>query len=78
MCYVTATEFKKNLSHYMLLSQKEDVCITKNKRVITMLTCPQKAALYNLAQLRVLYPMDDTGEDYKDIAGKEIAQKCGF
>ena len=42
MCHVTATELKKNLSYYLTLSLTEDVLVTKNKRIISVLTSPAK------------------------------------
>ena len=37
---ITATELKKNLSKYLLLSATEDVYITRNGKVISKLTNP--------------------------------------
>lgn len=51
MCYVTATELKKNLSHYLKLSLKEDVYVTKNNIVICMLINPQQRALFDAIKL---------------------------
>ena len=45
MCYVTATELKKNLSYYLEKSMNEDVYITKNNKVISVLTNPMLKAL---------------------------------
>ena len=44
MCYVTVTELKNNLSHYLELSKKESVFITKNNKVISVLTNPTNHA----------------------------------
>ena len=38
MCYITATELKNNLGHYLELSSKEDVFITKNGKPIAVLS----------------------------------------
>lgn len=51
MCYVTATELKNNLSYYLEKSMTEDVFITKNKKVISVLSNPQLKALYELKAL---------------------------
>ena len=37
---ITATELKKNLGEYLLLSTKEDVYITKNGKIISKLANP--------------------------------------
>lgn len=37
---ITATELKKNLGHYLELSQHEDVYVSKNGRVVSRLTSP--------------------------------------
>ena len=37
---ITATELKKNLSKYLLLSATEDIYITRNGKVISKLTNP--------------------------------------
>ena len=47
MCYVTATELKKNLSFYLEKSATEDVYVTKNKKVISILTNPQLKAYFD-------------------------------
>ena len=48
MCYVSATELKKNLSYYLEKSKTEDVYITKNKKVISILMNPQMKAYLEL------------------------------
>lgn len=52
MCRITATELKNNLGKYLELAQTEDVYITKNNRVITVLTNPQEKAFYELMKFR--------------------------
>lgn len=37
---VTATEFKKNMGRYLEMSQREDVYISKNGKMISKLTSP--------------------------------------
>ena len=48
MCYVTATELKNNLSYYLEKSATEDVYITKNNKIISVLMNPQLKAFYDL------------------------------
>ena len=78
MCFVTATELKKNLSHYLKLSEVEDVHVTKNKKVIAVLTNPKTSAFESFFKLEGCLKDYDTGEDYKDMIGEEIMKKCGF
>ena len=42
---ITATELKLNLSKYLLLAEKEDICITKNGRPIAKLVSPYQDKL---------------------------------
>ena len=78
MCYITATELKNNLSYYLKLSETEDVHVTKNKRVIAVISNPKAIAIQNFISLRgCLKPYDD-GKPYKEIIGEEIAKKCGY
>lgn len=37
---ITATELKNNLGKYLLLSEKEDIYVTKNGKVIAKITNP--------------------------------------
>ncbi len=53
---ITATELKENLSKYLLLSEKEDVYITKNGKVIAKLTSPFKDKLSIVESLRGVVP----------------------
>ena len=53
---ITATELKENLSKYLLLSEKEDVYITKNGKVIAKLTSPFKDKLSIVEALRGVVP----------------------
>lgn len=60
MCYVTATELKNNLSHYLKLSKKEDVFITKNNKIISVLVNPQLKALYEVCDILNKTEIDKT------------------
>lgn len=46
MVYITVTELRKNLEKYLLLSEKENVYVTKNNKVISVLVNP-KVDAYN-------------------------------
>ena len=73
MCYITATEFKKNLGHYMELSHAEDIYVTKNNKVITVLTSPAKVAFDKfLSYQGALYSKDKEGETIEDMLVEEL------
>ena len=78
MCYITATEFKNNLKHYMELSQNEDVIVTKNGKVITVLTSEQKYKLALIDSLAGKYGKVDKDVDYDKIIREEIERRCGY
>lgn len=79
MCYITATEFKKRLGYYMELSNKEDVYVTKNNKVITVLVSPEDKALQNFLALEgILYSPEVEKKTNDEILGEEILKRCGF
>ena len=75
MCYVTATELKNNLSHYLELSKKEYVYVTKNGEVITVLTNPGKHRLLLIEELAGSAGKVDENIDYDDILRKALMEK---
>ena len=79
MCYVTATELKNNLSYYLEKAIKEDVYITKNNKVICILSNPQLVAFYRLDDLvREVGIHDDSEKSIKDLIGEAIEEKCDY
>lgn len=78
MLKVNITEFRKNLSHYLRLVQKEDIQITKNKEVVAILKSPNKNFYEALNRLAGCLKEFDTGEDYKDMIGEEIMKRNSF
>ena len=79
MCYVTATELKNNLSFYLEKAMVEDVYVTKNNKVICVMSNPQLAAFYKLDNLvRESSVHDDSGKSIKDLIGEAIEDKCDF
>lgn len=78
MCYVTSTELKKNLSLYLKKAELEDVYVTKNKKVIAVISNPNQKAIDRFLKLEgCLKPYDD-GAKYEDMIGEEIMKRCGF
>lgn len=78
MCRVTSTELKNNLSYYLELSNKEDVCVTKNGKVISIITNPRDKNYLEFKKLKGCFSDYYDGTDYKDAIGEEIAKKCGY
>ncbi len=74
MCYITATEFKNNLGHYMELSSKEDIYVTKNNKVITVLSNPERHKLLLVDELRGSIGKVDENINYDEILKKEILE----
>ena len=75
MCYVTATELKNNLSHYLELSKKEYVYVTKNGEVITVLTNPGKHRLLLIEELAGSLGKVDEDIDYDKVLEKAMEEK---
>lgn len=74
MCYITATEFKQNLSHYMTLSQSEDVYVTKNNKVITVLTSPTAKGIEKLRSFRGCIPLNDPNISNEELLAEAILE----
>ncbi|MBQ8165237.1 MAG: type II toxin-antitoxin system prevent-host-death family antitoxin [Clostridia bacterium] len=67
---ITATELKKNLGKYLLLSATEDIYITKNGKVISKLTNPFQEKVDIAKSLFGIipddFPTDDVRKERKD------------
>ena len=63
---ITATEFKMNLGKYLLLSQTEDIYITKNGKVVAKLTNPNQDRVDIAKSLFGIIPADITVEDARE------------
>lgn len=64
--YITATELKLNLSKYLLLAEKEDICITKNGRPIAKLVSPYQDKLKIVDELFSSVPSDLNIEEARE------------
>ncbi len=64
--YITATELKSNLSKYLLLVEKEDICITKNGRPIAKLVSPYQDKLKIVDELFSSVPSDLNIEEARE------------
>ena len=63
---ITATELRLNLSKYLLLAEKEDICITKNGRPIAKLVSPYQDELKLVDELLYSVPSDLNLEDARE------------
>ncbi len=62
---ITATELKNNLGKYLLLSETEDVFITRNGRIVAKLTNPYQNMVEIAKSLFGILPMDADLEEAK-------------
>ena len=77
MCYITATELKNNLGHYLELSKKEDIYVTKNNKIITVLTNPNNKSFEKFMSLEGVLKTNDN-KDYDEIIREEIEKRWGY
>ena len=79
MCYVTATDLKNNLSFYLEKSLNEDVYITKNNKVISVLMNPQMRALLDSRRMIEDLEIDNTiTMSDREIIEEAIEKRWGF
>ena len=69
---ITATELKKNLSKYLLLSATEDVYITRNGKVISKLTNPFQDRVQLVESLVGMLPDTMTLEEARKERNRKI------
>ena len=74
MTKISITELRKNLNHYIELSSKEDIFITKHNKVVAVLSNPDASFYKTLFELYGSVP--DSGEDYEKVIGQAIIDKC--
>ena len=63
---ITATEFKSNLSKYLLLAETEDIYITRNGKVIAKLSNPYQDRVDIAKSLFGAVPDNITLEESKE------------
>lgn len=63
---ITATELKNNLGKYLLLSETEDIHITKNGKVVAKLTNPHQDRVEIAKSLFGILPQDTSLEEAKE------------
>ena len=69
---ITATELKMNLGKYLLLSQTEDIYITKYGKVVAKLTNPNQDRVDIAKSLFGIIPADVTVEEAREERLSEI------
>ncbi len=69
---ITATELKKNLGRYLLLSLHEDIYITKNGKTIAKLTNPNQSRVDTAKSLFGILPQD---ADIEKAREERLAEK---
>ncbi len=62
---ITSTELKRNLSKYLVLSNKHDIYITKNGKVISKLSNPFKTKIDIVNSLDGIIPNTTSLEETK-------------
>lgn len=77
MLRVDVNEFKNNVYHYIDLCSSEEIIITKDDEEVAVLFYPYTKYYQTLERLKGCLKDGDTGEDYKDMIGEEIARRCG-
>lgn len=63
---ITATELKMNLGKYLLLSETEDIYITRNGKVVAKLTNPFQDRVDAAKSLFGILPADVTLEEARE------------
>ncbi len=78
MCKVNVTEFRNNISHYIDLCLTEDVHLTKNGKIVAILSNPDASYYQTLVKLCGSLKDEDSDKNYKDMIGEEILKRCGY
>ncbi len=74
MRYITVTELRRKLGYYMSMSQFEDICVTKNGKVVTMLTSPRGKSKRDIRSLKGFITLENPNIDYDEILGEAIME----
>ena len=75
MCYVTSTDLKKNLSHYLSLSKTEEVFITKNGKTIAVLSNPKDQAFREFFAFQKTLRDKEPETDYDSALFEEMLKR---
>lgn len=69
---ITATELKMNLSKYLLLSETQDIYITRNGKVVAKLSNPFQDRVDAAKSLFGVLPPDVTLEEAREERLKQV------
>ena len=75
MKLISIKELESHLDYYLSLSSEEDILITKDEEVISVMTNPKSKALDNFLSLRGAFGTLPENVDYKDIVTDELMEK---
>ena len=78
MCYVNVTEFRSNISYYIEQSSIEEINITKNGKVVAVLSNPESRYYEALIRLCGCLKEEDSSKSYDEMIGEEIMKRCGY
>ena len=69
---ITVTELKKNLGKYLALSSTEDIYITRNGKMVAMLSNPFRNRVDMAKSLFGILPADTTVEEAREERLEQI------
>lgn len=72
--FITTTEFKNNIDHYLALSANEDIYITEEEKVISLLTNPNRERIAIAESLFGVLPSDSSLDEARLAAYSHLAQ----
>ena len=79
MRYISAIEFKKNLDYYIELSKAEDIYVTKDKHIITVLTNPDNYVLDTIAKMKGFLQSEEAdGKTDEELITDSLMEKYGL
>lgn len=71
---ITTTEFKNNIYHYLALSANEDIYITEEEKIVSLLTNPNRERIAIAKSLFGILPSDSSLDEAKLAAYSHLAQ----
>ena len=75
---ITVTELRKNLSKYLALSSTEDIYITRNGKVVAMLSDPFRDRVDMAKSLFGILPADVTLEEAREERLGQIREHARY
>ena len=75
MCYATVTEVKQNFADYLSRCLEEDVFITKNGRVVAVLSDPKDRAFQEFFAFQRTIVNKEPGKTYDEALYEEMMNR---